>query len=598
MSENDLFDMRRSQFVLTYGPGSIIESQNGARLIPKPGTGIRNWGSDLLENFEIEDVRMGAVLGKNSKIYSLPSNAKLNKEGQYLYSTYIFPRWKICKSSEHDHFILHNRSKCPQCNSRKNSTQIRFILACPEGHMDDIDWNWVVHGSDGCEAGDRSANWFFWITGGSSLSDIKVKCPACEREKTLGDIYDIDFKCTGRSPEEERKQGRNSSPPFHPRGNKFLGECESDMKVVLRQSTSLRLPEVITLLTIPKYDTPLMNILKHTEVRNKITSLLSVSDEEKEKFMNFLEKDETLKDKNKEIIVDFIKNEGFEEFIKRKEKLFPEEPAEEISDFFIEEFESLKRSQSGENLEVGPSNEINVKVPGIDKKINLKISPVNYLRTVSVQRGYRRLPYIKGEGSDERNNPLISSKDVTSKMDDWYPGFEGTGEGIIVYSEEPIIDLLENRTVRKWLELRDSLSGGSNGRGDEVTHPLFVWWHTLLHSLLKVLSLDCGYSPASLRGRVYVDEKLEKGGFLIYTTTPGDDPGMGGLTEKARNPRDYIVDAIDYLSLCSNDPLCSDSEIHEEKANGAACHGCVLISETSCEYRNKWLDRNLFLTRS
>ena len=26
---------------------------------------------------------------------------------------------------------------------------------------------------------------------------------------------------------------------------------------------------------------------------------------------------------------------------------------------------------------------------------------------------------------------------------------------------------------------------------------------------------------------------------------------------------------------------------------GAACHGCLLIAETSCEQRNDWLDRAL-----
>jgi hypothetical protein len=27
--------------------------------------------------------------------------------------------------------------------------------------------------------------------------------------------------------------------------------------------------------------------------------------------------------------------------------------------------------------------------------------------------------------------------------------------------------------------------------------------------------------------------------------------------------------------------------------HGAACHGCLLIAETSCEQRNDWLDRAL-----
>ncbi len=48
--------------------------------------------------------------------------------------------------------------------------------------------------------------------------------------------------------------------------------------------------------------------------------------------------------------------------------------------------------------------------------------------------------------------------------------------------------------------------------------------------------------------------------------------------------------------LCSNDPVCAS---HDPAAHGhspllgAACHGCLLISETSCEMRNDFLDRAL-----
>jgi Prolyl oligopeptidase family len=49
--------------------------------------------------------------------------------------------------------------------------------------------------------------------------------------------------------------------------------------------------------------------------------------------------------------------------------------------------------------------------------------------------------------------------------------------------------------------------------------------------------------------------------------------------------------------LCSNDPVCAQHEAssdHERRfLHGSACHGCVLISETSCEQQNDFLDRAL-----
>jgi hypothetical protein len=51
--------------------------------------------------------------------------------------------------------------------------------------------------------------------------------------------------------------------------------------------------------------------------------------------------------------------------------------------------------------------------------------------------------------------------------------------------------------------------------------------------------------------------------------------------------------------LCSGDPICADHDpghADEDRAlHGAACHGCLLIAETSCEARNLHLDRGLLV---
>ena len=49
--------------------------------------------------------------------------------------------------------------------------------------------------------------------------------------------------------------------------------------------------------------------------------------------------------------------------------------------------------------------------------------------------------------------------------------------------------------------------------------------------------------------------------------------------------------------LCANDPVCAqhqpDNRQEERFLLGAACHGCVLLAESSCERRNDFLDRAL-----
>ena len=57
--------------------------------------------------------------------------------------------------------------------------------------------------------------------------------------------------------------------------------------------------------------------------------------------------------------------------------------------------------------------------------------------------------------------------------------------------------------------------------------------------------------------------------------------------------------ALDRGSLCSNDPFCSSHDpndpLEKRYSHGSACHGCLLIAETSCERRNEFLDRSLLV---
>ena len=58
----------------------------------------------------------------------------------------------------------------------------------------------------------------------------------------------------------------------------------------------------------------------------------------------------------------------------------------------------------------------------------------------------------------------------------------------------------------------------------------------------------------------------------------------------------HVHRALDMAALCSNDPVCahhSPARPDHQPLHGAACHGCLLIAETSCEQRNDFLDRSV-----
>ncbi|MBI2503230.1 MAG: DUF1998 domain-containing protein [Candidatus Latescibacteria bacterium] len=106
---------------------------------------------------------------------------------------------------------------------------------------------------------------------------------------------------------------------------------------------------------------------------------------------------------------------------------------------------------------------------------------------------------------------------------------------------------------------------------------------------------ECGYPASSIRERVYAGSAGY--GILLYTATSDAEGTLGGLVETGRQIARYLRSALELAELCSNDPVCAHhipNNTHEHRfLHGAACHGCLLIAETSCEQYNDFLDRAL-----
>ena len=123
----------------------------------------------------------------------------------------------------------------------------------------------------------------------------------------------------------------------------------------------------------------------------------------------------------------------------------------------------------------------------------------------------------------------------------------------------------------------------------------YVMLHSLSHLLLTAVSLECGYSSSSITERVY--STPGGSGILLFTGTPDSEGTLGGLVEVGRHLDRHLDSALEMGALCSNDPVCAAHEPLNDKEkrhlHGAACHGCLLISETSCEQMNQFLDSAL-----
>lgn len=586
--------IRRSQFVTTYGPGSIIEGRNGPRVIPVLDFGLGKYFShDLLEKFEILDIRMTHLM--RAKIFALPTNAALKRKNtQYIYRTIEFPKWRICNDRiKHNSFILYDGGEtdglCPMCGNR--GEPVRFIAACPDGHMDDVPWNFAVHGKDNVRC---KGKWFYWIGGGSSMKNITIECPECNRRISMGYVFSRKWRCSGRFPEHDRYKKISES-----------NGCESSMMVIQRQATNLRIPEVKCLLTLPNYDisTNIANVLLKRAIIELIMAQKDSGIFNQTYFIKALEtrvERGEIEDISSRSIEEYIDKNGWENFSELCEHVIleGEENGHIYKDMLMEEFTSLRNSSEigyneGANFKIRKSKNFNMKLP--KTSIELQISPVDLLRTVTVQIGYRRMPYLKLRNEPEANKLVTIKVSIPTSGEDWLPGFESRGEGIFITSRDnPLAE--SNQAIIEWNQMKHpSTHYNKTPSNIDVKDPLFVWWHTLSHALIKALSLYSGYSSSALRERVYFNEDERTGGILIYSAISGEDGGMGGLTGSIANFEEIISRASNLIILCSNDPLCIEHRISDRECNGAACHSCLLISETSCEYRNMWLDRHILL---
>jgi hypothetical protein len=137
----------------------------------------------------------------------------------------------------------------------------------------------------------------------------------------------------------------------------------------------------------------------------------------------------------------------------------------------------------------------------------------------------------------------------------------------------------------------------------ERERPEYVMAHSLAHALMGEVAIDCGYPSSALKERIYVLPRapgaLVQCGILIYTATAGNQGTLGGLVEVTRRFVRVLKSALERARLCAGDPVCADHDpitaADDRTLHGAACHGCLLVSETSCEARNVFLDRALMI---
>jgi len=183
----------------------------------------------------------------------------------------------------------------------------------------------------------------------------------------------------------------------------------------------------------------------------------------------------------------------------------------------------------------------------------------------------------------------------------WVPAVENKGEGVFLQFRRAAIEdwLQRDEVYQRIVQLRRGFAAWKAEHSQsrrEFPHPAYILLHSFSHLLITAVALECGYPASSIRERVYALPQIGYG-VLLYTGSSDAEGTLGGLVEVGRRIAGSIRGALELGRLCSNDPVCaqhSPESLHERRfLQGAACHGCLLLAETSCEQQNDLLDRAL-----
>jgi hypothetical protein len=575
--------IRPSQFVITYGPGTILETRSGPVMMRSMDEMFRLINRDP-QDFEIVDPRLSRAELNNARIARLPTNDELlSPIEDVVYPTDPFPYWALC--TRHNPQILYSASRgCPICpnmnitaiRQKAGREAIRFVLACEAGHLDEVDWHRVVHGGGSSCQPDH----YRWHGGGRALRFVELECPRCHVPRAnMGQAYGHNWPCRTRFPE------RGPAPS----GLRCTRSNGNGAQMVQRGAANLRMNVPVAALTIIDMPGRLHNVLADHRILSNANLLHSMGILDHPRFMHSLT---TITPALPAATTSLLSASPWAVLQQAIVQMLQWNSGGSGRTLLEEEFERLERAATSGAPPVpsaqpgGPplfevrSADVRT-VAGPTGRLQFRVTPVSRLRMVFVQKAYQRM--------DPQTGDEVSTAFQWSGQT-WYPGVALYGEGIFLdLNNVPLT--LSGARVAEWQQRYDAESP-ANPR----LHPVHVWWHTLAHRLLQSLAIDSGYSSASIRERVYLHNDAThgiRGGLLLFTVQPGGDGTLGGLMSLVPRFAQVLEDALRDLTTCSNDPLCEQAP--QLGAEGAACYSCLLASETSCEHRNMGLDRLLLL---
>ena len=575
-------DVRQNQLVSSFGIGSIVDFAKDTVVIG----GVDSWDAPSNERRSWEDRKiysenLQALTG--AKYFLSPkteSGSRFNKSRDI--PAYVFPEMLYCpKCKRFIHYKEAQNTQNPHqcflsgpdgkpCNGRLVAA--RFVVCCENGHMEDFPYSWWVHRGEACPSGKANPRMSMFNVGGrSDAESLFVKCEDCGKIRSLESAFseqafsgENGFPCTGNHP--------------HLHGKKLHGEaaCDKPLKTRLRSASGVYFSVSYSALSIPPWSKYAVQIIEReydalqhmppegvrTYLRGKVNAFVSF-----EQLMDAFE------------IVKAHKGSGQV----RSEK-----------DIYFDEYKVLSK---GELQSEDEYSAVAAAIPaGFDAYFE-GITVVDMLTVIQALKGFTRLKPWNGSGVGD-GEPERRIVPLSAYRKEWLPAVKLNGEGVFFRFKESTLQAWASRTQGRYDEmyhaLQDSFYRGANPRFS----PQYVALHTFAHLLIREISNACGYSASSLHEKIYSTFENSDDtmcGVLIYLASSDADGSLGGLISIAEDTErlQHLLDnMLRKAQWCSADPLCASSQKQGYLSlNYAACHDCILLPETACEFRNVLLDR-------
>ena len=595
MANNRLGDLRRSTALTTFGPGAVVDFRADGAAVSAVAAGLEEWDKSfppagLRNPQQITEPRLQRKLSVGGfRLPPVVDEAWRDDTGNPDNRTLVaarFPEWLQCPQCDRlaparrwSHEPGRAYRYCAHCTrmapgQRKVfAVPIRFVMACVKGHLDDFPWHfWVRHKSD-CKKKERAD--LYLRSERPGLAGLILSCGECNARQSMNGVFSAQtwhsFRCRGRRPWLATADET----------------CDCTPRALQRGASNLYFPVLESALSIPPWSDALQEALGIYW-----NLIVSTQPEDRAAFIRILTQGELAS------ALDEL-NLSPEELAQQIEERLTRYGDDAILNIRQEEYRQLVFGSDTTDKDMGEFEVRSVPVPDNLRPFFSRVVRVVRLREVRALKGFTR---INPPGDED--SPDIAS--IATGDPGWLPAIEVRGEGIfLAFNQETLClwevqDLVADRARRvhegwhKEWQLR-------YGEGDPAWRitPRYLLAHTFAHALMRQLTLECGYSTASLRERLYVSDTNDgMAGLLIYTATSDADGTLGGLQRQGEAHRieRAIKAAVRAMEWCSSDPLCIEGMLTgSDRLSLAACHACVLAPETACEEYNRFLDRALLV---